>query len=128
MYPYRGHLSREKTILYQESCSCLCSFKLSLSITIAVFSLLQCVSLHCATHPSGLRSCPKTVLQGKPFPLTMRTRKPSVPGRVHLLYLRSHGCEPTHQWLPTQTVKTPITLMLLEGTVCHSGAWFFSNN
>jgi hypothetical protein len=41
------------------------------------------------SHPSGLRLCPKTVLQGKPFPLKMRTRKPSVPGRVHLLYLRS---------------------------------------
>ena len=39
-HPYRGHLSREKAILYQESCSCIHSFKSSSSITIAVFSLL----------------------------------------------------------------------------------------
>lgn len=42
-----------------------------------------------------------------------------------ICYLRSHGYKPAQQWLPTRAVKTPITLLLLERTDCHSGAWLF---
>jgi hypothetical protein len=63
-----GTCQEEKTIQYQESCSCLHSFKLPPPITNTVFSLLSVSVLHCTMHPSGLRLCPQHIQQAEPFP------------------------------------------------------------
>jgi hypothetical protein len=55
-HPFKGHRQAKKAILWRETERFSSSLFVILSLTIAAVSFCFGVSLHCTSHPSGLRS------------------------------------------------------------------------